>query len=112
MSKILFKYFKSFVETINVLTACCSECLLATTAALVNALGGRAEELPEELIVHGQSALSGGTVDGANDHRIVMAAAIAATVCKGSVTIRGAEAVNKSYPHFWAEYRRLGGKYE
>jgi len=82
---------------------------LATTAALVNALGGRAEELPEELIVHGQSALSGGTVDGANDHRIVMAAAIAATACPHPVTILGAEAVNKSYPGFWDDYKRLGG---
>ena len=53
--------------------------------------------------------LTGGTVDGANDHRIVMAAAIAAAVCQGSTTILGAEAVNKSYPSFWEEYQRLGG---
>jgi len=82
---------------------------LTTTAALVNALGGQAEELPEELIVHGQEALSGGTVDGANDHRIVMAAAVAATACSAPVTILGAEAVNKSYPGFWDDYRILGG---
>ena len=82
---------------------------LTTTAALVNALGGQAEELPEELIIHGQEALSGGTVDGANDHRIVMAAAVAATACSAPVTILGAEAVNKSYPGFWDDYRHLGG---
>ena len=52
---------------------------LATTAALLNTLGGQAEEGPDSLTVHGVSAFSGGTVDGANDHRIVMAAAIAAT---------------------------------
>jgi 3-phosphoshikimate 1-carboxyvinyltransferase len=39
-----------------------------------------------------------------------MSAAIAATVCSAPVTILGAEAVNKSYPHFWEEYSRLGGK--
>ena len=78
---------------------------LTTTAALVNALGGQAEEL----IIHGQEALSGGTVDGANDHRIVMAAAVAATACSAPVTILGAEAVNKSYPGFWDDYRHLGG---
>ena len=83
---------------------------LATTAALVNALGGKAEELPEELIIHGQPNLSGGTVDGANDHRIVMAAAIAATACTAPVTILGAEAVNKSYPTFWKVYEALGGE--
>ena len=82
---------------------------LTTTAALTHALGGQAEELPEGLIIHGRPTLSGGTVDGANDHRIVMAAAIAATACTAPVTIRGAEAVNKSYPGFWDDYRHLGG---
>ena len=52
------------------------------------------------------------TLSGHNDHRIVMATAVAATVCSQPVTVLGAEAVNKSYPHFWAEYRRLGGNYE
>jgi 3-phosphoshikimate 1-carboxyvinyltransferase len=82
---------------------------LATVAALLQALGCSAEELPDALIVHGNAQLSGGTVDGANDHRIVMAAAIAATVCSAPVTILGAEAVKKSYPNFWDEYQRLGG---
>ena len=49
----------------------------------------------------------GGTVDSVNDHRIAMAAAIAATVCKEDVTILGAECVKKSYPKFWEEYERL-----
>jgi 3-phosphoshikimate 1-carboxyvinyltransferase len=82
---------------------------LATVAALLQAIGCSAEELPDALIVHGNPHLSGGTVDGANDHRIVMAAAIAATACSAPVTILGAEAVKKSYPDFWEEYQRLGG---
>ena len=82
---------------------------LATVAALLQAIGCSAEELPDALIVHGNTQLTGGTVDGANDHRIVMAAAIAATACSGPVTILGAEAVKKSYPNFWDEYQRLGG---
>ena len=82
---------------------------LKTTAALLNALGGRAEEGPDSLTVRGVSAFTGGTVDGANDHRIVMAAAIAATRSAGPVTILGAEAVRKSYPGFWDDYKRLGG---
>ncbi len=52
------------------------------------------------------------TVDSKNDHRIAMAAAIAATVATGPVTILGAECVNKSYPNFWSEFSRLGGYYE
>ena len=82
---------------------------LATTAALLNTLGGQAEEGPDSLTVHGVPAFSGGTVDGANDHRIVMAAAIAATRSAAPVTILGAQAVRKSYPDFFEVYQSLGG---
>ena len=82
---------------------------LSTTAALLRVLGVPVEEKPDGLTVRGVPAFTGGTVDGANDHRIVMAAAIAAAAGTQPVTIRGAEAVRKSYPLFWEEYRRLGG---
>ena len=85
---------------------------LATVHHLLTALGGQAEEGPDSLTVHGVSAFTGGTVDGANDHRIVMAAAIAATHSAAPVTILGAEAVNKSYPSFWEDYKRLGGVFD
>lgn len=78
---------------------------------LLTALGGKAEATEDTLTVFPTGYL-GGRVDSAGDHRIAMAAAIAATVCKQPVTILGADAVNKSYPQFWEEYRRLGGKYE
>ncbi|MBE7001367.1 MAG: 3-phosphoshikimate 1-carboxyvinyltransferase [Ruminococcaceae bacterium] len=52
------------------------------------------------------------TIDAVGDHRIAMAAAIAATVADGPVTIKGAECVAKSYPTFWQEYQNLGGHYE
>ena len=81
---------------------------LSTTAAALAALGGRAEEGPDFLTVHG-GPLTGGTVDSANDHRIAMAAAIAATACTGPVTVLGAECVQKSYPDFWEVYKTLGG---
>lgn len=82
---------------------------LAAMTEAIRALGGNAEELPDGLIIYGTN-LKGGTVDGKNDHRVVMSAAIAATVCEGPVTILGAEAVNKSYPDFWKDFERLGGK--
>ena len=84
---------------------------LSTVAAMLTTLGGSVEELPDALTVHGRTTLAGGTVDGANDHRIVMAAAIAATACCAPVTILEAEAVSKSYPDFWEEYQRLGGDF-
>ena len=84
---------------------------VASTIAMVEALGGRAEATEDTLTVHG-IGYRGGTVDAQNDHRIAMSAAIAATVCTEPVTILGAEAVKKSYPKFWDEYARLGGNYE
>jgi 3-phosphoshikimate 1-carboxyvinyltransferase len=84
---------------------------VASTIAMIENLGGKAHTVGNSLIISG-TGLSGGTVDAMNDHRIAMAAAIAATVCKENVTIIGAECVKKSYPAFWEEYARLGGKYE
>lgn len=82
---------------------------LATITAALRALGADVTEEPDRLIINGKPALSGGTVDCANDHRIAMMAAIAATGCTGPVTLLGAECVKKSYPDFWDVYQSLGG---
>jgi len=52
------------------------------------------------------------TFDGHNDHRIVMALAIIATCLKKPVIITGAQAVEKSYPSFFADLKELGIKVE
>ena len=82
-----------------------------TIIRMITALGGKAQANKESLKVYG-TGLSGGTVDACNDHRIAMAAAIAATAAKHDVTILGADCVSKSYPEFFQEYRTLGGNYE
>ena len=84
---------------------------VASVIAMLVALGGKAEATENTLTVYG-TGLRGGTVESFNDHRIAMSTAIAATVCTEPVTILGAECVKKSYPHFFEEYRRLGGYYE
>ena len=84
---------------------------VASTIALLHALGGKAEATEDTLTVW-PTGLTGGTVNAMNDHRIAMAAAIASTVCSQKVTILGAECVEKSYPKFWAEFKALGGNYE
>ncbi len=83
---------------------------LQSVCAMLNALGAEAEERPEELIIRGRGSLRGGVVDSCRDHRIAMSAAVAALACRGPVTILGAEAVEKSYPAFWQDYRSLGGR--
>ena len=84
---------------------------VATVIEMIENLGGTAEATEDTLRISG-TGLKGGTVNSHNDHRIAMAAAIAATVCAEPVTVLGAEAVKKSYPTFWEEYHRLGGNYE
>ena len=84
---------------------------VASVIAMLSALGCQASATKDTLtVLSGQ--FQGGTVDACGDHRIAMAAAIAATAASSPVTILGAECVNKSYPSFWDEYKRLGGHYE
>ncbi len=64
----------------------------------------------DQLEIVGQQILDSTTIDPFNDHRIAIAAAIAAGRSKGKVTILDAECVNKSYPTFWQDFISLGGK--
>lgn len=87
-----------------------SDRLTAVTTVL-NALGAHIEELPDGLVIYGKDALEGGiTVDPFNDHRIAMMTAMAATRCRKEVAVVNAECVQKSYPNFWEDYEKLGGK--
>ena len=84
---------------------------IATVRQALNALGGEVDETPDGLIVRKRKP-TGGTVDAAGDHRIAMMAAVASAGCTQEVVIRGAEAVNKSYPGFWRDFASLGGRVE
>ena len=87
-----------------------SDRLTSVTKTLA-AMGASIEEHADGLTIRGVESLRGGvTVDCCGDHRIAMMAAVAATRCEESVTLTGAECVAKSYPNFWDEYQRLGGK--
>lgn len=83
---------------------------LQTVAATITALGGRAIEEPDGLVIEGRSAYQGGLVDAAGDHRIAMMGAIMGSIAKGTVVIEGAQAVNKSYPDFFDDFKALGGQ--
>lgn len=83
---------------------------LKATASELNKLGARIQELQEGLLIEGVETLHGGTVDSWNDHRIAMAMAVASVRCTEPVFLTGAEAVKKSYPHFWQDFCKLGGR--
>ena len=77
---------------------------------MLTAMGVPCESDEHTMRVSGVKQLHGGcSVDSANDHRIAMAAAIAALNCDAPITLTGANAVNKSYPHFFNDYASLGG---
>ena len=82
---------------------------LETVTETLSALGADIRIVGDDLVIEGTPRLAGGMVDAHNDHRIAMMASIASTRCTHPVVIRGAEAVNKSYPLFFNHFRSLGG---
>lgn len=84
---------------------------LAAMAECLRKIGGFAEEKPDGLVITGGLRRPSGPVvlDSFGDHRIVMAMAVAAASLGIEIIIEGAEAVNKSYPSFFEEFRKLGG---
>ena len=84
---------------------------IVSTAALINGLGGKAEENGDSLIITGTGSLTGGTVSSFNDHRIAMAAVAASSICTGNVHITDAQVIKKSYPGFLWDFNALGGTY-
>lgn len=84
---------------------------LAVMAECLKKIGVEVEEKEDGLVITSGCNPPAGeiVIDSHNDHRIVMAMAIAAVSLGVDITIEGAEAVNKSYPSFFAELTKLGG---
>lgn len=86
---------------------------LASSLAMLKALGVPSMIKDDTFHVYGVPLLHGGIVDTAGDHRIAMSAAIAATcLCMTPVQLKNSNAVHKSYPSFYTDLQALGGHYE
>lgn len=85
---------------------------LKTTANMLQSLGADVAEKDDGLIITGRKSLRGGCIDACNDHRIAMAAAVAACACENELTVMGAECVQKSFSTFWELFERLEVTYE
>ena len=73
----------------------------------------KVKEGGEDMFFDGVDKLEGGVeIKDHHDHRMVMAFAVAATVCARPVTICGCESIDKSYPAFFEDLKKLGGKFE
>ncbi len=79
---------------------------------MLKTFGVKVEIDDDSLTITGQTELDGGVFDSYNDHRIVMAIAIASSRATRQVIIKNAEAVNKSYPDFFADMRSLGANFD
>lgn len=82
---------------------------IESTSQMLTALGIKNETGADFLKVFGGEPKCG-KVDGFGDHRIVMSAAVAGSVC--SCTVTDAQATEKSYPAFWKDFEALGGMIE
>ncbi|RYE21543.1 MAG: 3-phosphoshikimate 1-carboxyvinyltransferase [Sphingobacteriales bacterium] len=85
---------------------------IVSISEMLDRLGVQHSVADDSLFIEGVETLSSCTIDSYNDHRIVMAAAIAALRCDGKVVIEGAEAVSKSYPDFFTHLQALGAHCE
>lgn len=87
-----------------------SDRILSTITEL-RKIGVEIEELEDGFIIcsNASEVIQSIEFDGWNDHRIVMAMAIASLKLGCPVEIKGAEAVNKSYPNFFEHYKQIGG---
>lgn len=64
--------------------------------------GATVEEREDALVIHGCGTLAGGTCEGHDDHRIIMAMATAALGSDHPITIRGTDAVGVTFPTFFS----------
>lgn len=80
---------------------------IESTCAALRALGVRVQEYPDGFAVQGRQTVGGGSVEGAGDHRVVLATAAIAGAAEGQVCIRGAATAAVSYPGFLQQWQEL-----
>lgn len=81
---------------------------IQVVADALNAMGAHITPTEDGMIIHGKTDLHGAKINTFGDHRIGMMAAIAALLVKeGDVELERAEAINTSYPSFFADLEAL-----
>jgi len=72
-------------------------------------MGAKIKETKDGLIIH-NSELTGKTVKGYNDHRVVMALSLAGLIAEGTTKITTAESVDVTFPGFADLMKNLGAQ--
>ncbi|HQN75794.1 MAG TPA: 3-phosphoshikimate 1-carboxyvinyltransferase, partial [Methanomassiliicoccales archaeon] len=85
---------------------------IAATVTFLRDMGADVEEREDGCVVRGGRSLHGATVNAFNDHRILMAAAVAALKAGGETIISDGDCHRISYPGFVSDMRSLGARME
>lgn len=75
-------------------------------------MGVKIELTGDDMLVTSPAQVKGAVTHSRHDHRIAMACAVAALRAAGVTQIEEAQAVNKSYPDFYADLKQLGADLE
>lgn len=62
----------------------------------------------DEMLIEGGGSIQGAVLHSHHDHRIAMAAAVAGLGATSAIVIKDADAIGKSYPHFFEDLKKLG----
>ncbi len=82
---------------------------IAVMASELAKMGADISERPDGLVIRGRT-LHGAEVEGHDDHRVVMALAVAGLAAQGRTTIHGAECAAVTFPNFVQLMTSLGAR--
>jgi 3-phosphoshikimate 1-carboxyvinyltransferase len=82
---------------------------IESVAALLRSLGARVETYDDGFAVSGPVELRGAPIVSNGDHRIAMAASVAALIAEGECALRDSACADVSYPSFYSTLASLGG---
>ncbi len=84
---------------------------IKSMATELKKMGVKLEEKEDSLTIY-QSKLKGADLHGYNDHRTIMALAVAGLLADGDSTIDTAEGINKTFPDFVDDMNKIGANME
>ncbi|OPY32432.1 MAG: 3-phosphoshikimate 1-carboxyvinyltransferase [Methanomassiliicoccales archaeon PtaU1.Bin124] len=85
---------------------------ISTTTEFLSRMGAEVEERKDGCAIKGPCRLHGASIDPRDDHRILMAAAVAALMAEGETVIGDGDCFKISYPGFVEDMRSLGADLE
>jgi 3-phosphoshikimate 1-carboxyvinyltransferase len=85
---------------------------IRSTTEFLKRMGANIDESPDGCVVRGPTQLRGADIDSLADHRIVMAAAVAALAAEGETIISDGDSFQISYPSFVKDMQALGADME